>query len=175
MNMTFARVRPTVAPTKGTPGSAGLDIYIPNFTKEYIKDYGEQNYRKLDYNGIQATRIDTFDHEIILSPKTAIVIPIGLKFNIPKGYGLFAFNKSGVVIKQTVIKLAEVIDHDYQGEVFVSIWNYGEEFIRIKENQKIIQLVLLEVPEYTLQEVEELDLYTSNSIRGNGAMGSTGL
>ena len=174
MNMTFARVRPTVAPTKGTPGSAGLDIYIPAFNERYRDEFVSRNIFAPN-KGCFNSRIDLFDKEIVVEPEDRVILPVGLKFNIPKGYGLFAFNKSGVVYKQTIIKLAEVIDSDYQGEVFVSIWNYGPISIRIQENQKIIQLVLLEVPEYTLQEVDESNLYASNSIRGNGAMGSTGL
>ena len=169
--MTFSRVRPTVAPSKGTEGSAGLDIYLPNFDEKFLEDVRKKNTD----SGYFVPSNAAVKNSLIVYPKKSIVIPLGLKFNIPTGFGLFAFNKSGVVFKQTIVKLAEVIDSDYQGEVFLSIWNYSEFSSILTENQKIIQLVLLDLPYYTLTEVEEKELYYTESVRGEGAMGSTGL
>lgn len=175
MDMTFARVRPTIVPSKGTEGSAGLDLYVPTFNEQFKKDFDLKSNFISHWLVNNPTRLDLFDKEIAIESKDRVIIPLGLKFNIPVGYGLFAFNKSGVVFKQTIIKLAEVIDSDYQGEIFLSIYNYGPTSIRIQEHQKIIQLVLLEVPNYILKEVGEFLLYPEMSIRGLGAMGSTGL
>jgi len=169
MTLKYALTRSTIEPSKGTTCAAGLDLYTPDFNESFLSTFREKNVSVCKRN------LFSKNVHITLGPGESLQIPLGIKFNIPKGYALIAFNKSGVSFKQSLVKLAEVIDSDYQGEVFVTMYNYSSVDTYIYPNQKIIQLILLETPSYTLEHSRESELYTVISERGDGSMGSTGL
>ena len=141
----FLRVREVKIPTRGTIESAGIDFYIP-----------------------------TYSNPIIIEPRRRALIHTGIKVSIPKGYALIAFNKSGIAVKKNLQIGACVVDSDYQGEIFVHLYNTGLTEVTLNPDEKFIQFLLLPVPETTLNEVfTEEQLYTSTSERGDGCMGST--
>lgn len=159
----FTKVRDVKSPCYGTDGSAGIDFFIPNRKKS-----------------------------IVLSPQSDVLIPSGIKADIPEGYMLLAANKTSIAVskeahiraghpKKIVIAApdsplivgAEVADSDYQGEIFLHLINVGNFKVRLKPGQKILQMVLVRAPKAQLEEVQESDLFTEDSQRGNGAFGST--
>ena len=159
--MKFTRVREVMAPTRGTERSAGIDFYVPR-------------------------GIDTS-----IAPGMDILIPSGIKAEIRKGYMLMAADKSGVVsskfaqlgaglqpkygaLESPVIIGAKIVDEDYQGEIHIHLINVGKYPIRIKQNMKIAQFILVPVLYEELQEVESFELFSHKSERGEGNFGSTG-
>tara|TARA_A100001011_G_C13911815_1_gene675391 strand:- start:90 stop:524 length:435 start_codon:yes stop_codon:yes gene_type:complete len=142
--MRIAKVRKVKTPTRGTAKSAGIDFYIPE------------------------------GYEQRLNPGESCLIPSGIKAQIPKGYALVAFNKSGVAVKKSLYVGACVVDEDYQGEIHINLTNVGLEEVSISSGEKIIQLVLLPVNYDNVEEVDEKTLYDSESERGSGGFGSTG-
>lgn len=108
-----------------------------------------------------------------LKPRERKVFVIGLKFEIPKGYEMQIRPKSGLTLKYgiTVLNTPGTIDSCYRGEVGVILINHGNEDYKVKKREKIAQAVINKIEIVKVIEVEEL----SNSSRGEGGFGSTGL
>ena len=70
------------------------------------------------------------DHDPVLggfyiNPQSHQSIPSGIKVNVPEGYALVAFNKSGIATKKGLQVGACVVDCGYQGEVHIHLTNVG--------------------------------------------------
>ena len=141
--MKIAKIRDVKTPTRGTPKSAGIDFYVPN---DFIST--------------------------IVKPNSAIKIPSGIKAEVPEGYALIAFNKSGVALKGLSIG-ASVVDEDYQGEINLHVFNHLDIDITINPGDKLVQFILIPVFYATVVEVLLQDLFTRSSERGEGGFGST--
>jgi dUTP pyrophosphatase len=139
--------RDTKAPTRGTPGSAGIDFFVPN-------DYPSET--------------------ILLNPGESVLIPSGIVADVPDGHALIAFNKSGVATKQGLVVGAAVVDSDYTGEIHINMFNASNQEQDIKRGQKIVQFLLLPVNMTEQIEVVE-ELPNKDTERGSGGFGSTGL
>lgn len=119
---------------------------------------------------------DAFDF-IRLDPGESVVLPTGIKVEVPHGYMLEVKNKSGVASKKSLVVGACVIDSGYSGEVFVNLHNIGNLPQSIAPGQKIAQLVLIPVVQWRSFLVDENKLYVDEltiSNRGTGTLGSTG-
>jgi len=160
--MLFSKVRNVKSPVRGTKKSAGIDFFVPVFSQEFVNDLKRKNDNLI----LEGNRI-------ILNPNTSILIPSGIKVKLPDNYFLNAFNKSGVSSKKKLIKLAETVDEDYQGEIHLSIINISNEVQIISENEKIIQFILLPTIYTDIIEKPLDELYTESTIRGSGGFGST--
>lgn len=160
--MKFSKVRDVKSPVRGTGKAAGIDFFVPNFDKEFV-----------------------------LRPAQDLLIPSGIKMEIPEGYMLMGADKSGVVTSvyaclganrepkpgaftSIVIIGAKIVDEDYQGEIHIHVINIGNEVVTIKPGMKIAQFILVPVSYEELEEVPESELFSRSSERGEGALGSTG-
>jgi len=144
--MKIKKIRQVKTPTRGTPDSAGIDLYIP-------KDYTNK--------------------PITIEPGESLFIPSGIKAHVPKGHAWVAMNKSGVAVKQGLSVGAQVVDADYDGEIHIHVFNFSDIPQEIQPEQKIIQMLLLPVNFENIEEVEELP--DRKTERGSGGFGSTGL
>ena len=142
--MKILKCRNVKTPTRGTSKSAGIDFYTPNNMAP-----------------------------ILLGPGDDALIPSGIKAQVPPGYALIAFNKSGVATKSKLIKGAEVVDEDYPGEIHIHVFNNGKSTILINPGHKLIQFILIKMNYEDIEVVETLD--NTESERGDGAFGSTGI
>lgn len=97
------------------------------------------------------------------------VIDTGVHIEIPRGYVGFLKSKSGLNVKYSLCGEG-VIDSGYTGSIKVKLYNYSAENYTFERGDKIIQLVLLPIPEVELVQVESLD----ETERGAGGFGSTG-
>ena len=143
--MKFTKIKDVKTPTRANSTDAGIDFFIPNT-----------------------------EQPICLSPGHSCFVPSGIKVNVPEGYALLAFNKSGIAVKKSLHVGACVVDHGYQGEVHINLTNVGTENITLEPGDKIVQFVLLPLGDPTVEEVKHDDLYTETSSRGEGGFGSTG-
>lgn len=99
------------------------------------------------------------------------VFPTGLEMEIPYGYGLFIFSRSGHGFNND-IRLGNcvgVIDSDYRGEVKIKLTADGGEPKLFRKGDRIAQGCILPVPRVQFNVVEKL----SDTIRGAGGFGST--
>ncbi len=146
-SLRFAKVRPVKNPQRGTPGSAGIDFFVPD-------DYPES-----------LCSVD---------PGGRYLIPSGIKANIPNGYALIAMNKSGVSLKKDLIVGACVVDSDYQGEIHLHLINTGKYTVTISPGEKLVQFLLIPVSHANFLITTEEKLYFKTTTRGDGGFGSTG-
>lgn len=143
--LNVSKVRDVKTPIRGHDFDAGIDFFIPNDFKEVTIEWGE-----------------------------SILIPSGIKVNVPQGYMLKAENKSGVATKLGLQIGACVIDHGYQGEVIMHLTKVTKGSVTIQPGQKIAQFILQSISTCKVKEVSIEELYESKSERGEGGFGSTG-
>ena len=145
--MKFLKVRDVKDPSRGTPQSAGIDLFIPNdFTPQFLR------------------------------PGDSILIPAGLKINVPENHVFIMMNKSGVATKKHLDVGACVIDEDYQGEIHIHLMNVGNDSTALSPGEKIAQCLLMPIVYASVDVVEtEEALWDGKSTeRGEGGFGSTG-
>lgn len=142
--MRISKTKDVKTPIRGTAKSAGIDFFVPN-----------------DFE------------ETIVQPNGQIRIDSGIRTEVPKGYALIAFNKSGVALTGLDVG-ACVIDEDYQGPLNLHLFNPTDTPVTIQPGQKLAQFILIPMFYDTIEEVDDAELHTVETERGAGAFGSTG-
>ena len=130
-------------PQYATPGSAGLDL------RAMLKE------------------------DTVLGPGQTLLIPTGLSIYIADpGLAALVLPRSGLGHKHGIVlgNLVGLIDSDYQGQIFVSVWNRGHDHFTIQPMERVAQLVVVPVLQVAFNVVESFD----ESDRGEGGFGSTG-
>ena len=102
------------------------------------------------------------------------VIETGIKMEVPSGYMLQILNKSGIASKRHLLVGACVVDEGYDGEIFINLHNVGDKVQFLDPGQKIAQGVFVKIEKPELQVVLEDKIYDEETLRGSGALGSTG-
>ncbi|MGM5483962.1 MAG: dUTP diphosphatase [Nanobdellota archaeon] len=105
-----------------------------------------------------------------LAPGERYAFPTGIATSFPEGYVLLYRDRSGLAAKKGLHILAGVIDSNYRGEHKVVVLNTGKEEIEINEGDRIVQALLIKLPEIDVKEVEDLD----DTVRGDNGFGSGG-
>ena len=137
-----ARLRGNL-PHYGTPGAAGLDLRA------------------------------CLGEDLTLQPGDSQLVPSGVAIHIgDPGYAAIVLPRSGLGAKHGIVlgNLVGLIDSDYQGQVFVSVWNRGKMAFTIQPMDRVAQLVLVPVAQVEWNVVEDF----TASERGAGGFGSTG-
>ena len=110
---------------------------------------------------------------LTLEPRQTELIPTGLAIHIADpGLATVILPRSGLGHKHGIVlgNLVGLIDSDYQGQLYVSCWNRGQDSFTIKVGERIAQLVLVPVVQAQFNIVSDFD----QSDRGEGGFGSTG-
>ena len=137
-----ARIREAM-PHYGTPGAAGLDLRA------------------------------CIDAPLTLQPGDSQLVPSGIAIHLgDPGYAAVVLPRSGLGAKNGIVlgNLVGLIDSDYQGQIFISVWNRGRAAFTIQPMDRIAQLVVLPVQQVALNVVDDFEA----SGRGAGGFGSTG-
>jgi len=130
-------------PSYGTPGAAGLDLRA------------------------------CLDAPLTLQPGDTQLVPAGLAIHIADpAYAALILPRSGLGAKHGIVlgNLVGLIDSDYQGQLFISVWNRGRDAFTIAPMDRIAQLVIVPV----LQVQWNVVTAFNDSSRGAGGFGSTG-
>ncbi|MGL4387898.1 MAG: dUTP diphosphatase [Brevinema sp.] len=110
--------------------------------------------------------------DLIILPGQIAMIPTGLSFEIPSGFEVQIRARSGLASKGLIIPNAPgTIDADYRGEIKILLCNLSGVDFTITPQMRIAQMVLASVTQADFEITEEL----SNTTRGDGGFGSTGL
>ena len=131
-------------PEYATPGSAGLDIRA------------------------------CLDAPLVLNPGESSLIPSGFAIHIEdNNLAAVLLPRSGLGHKHGIVlgNLVGLIDSDYQGQVYVSCWNRGNESFTINPGDRIAQMVLVPVVQTRFELVNDF----TDSSRGTGGFGHTGI
>lgn len=112
-------------------------------------------------------------NDVIITPgREHVALRTGLAFEIPEGYVMMVYSRSGHGFKNGV-RLANgtgVIDSDYRGEVMVKMHNDGSSTVHVTAGERIAQAMIIPVSQVHLILADEL----SDTARGSGGLGSTG-
>lgn len=130
-------------PEYATPGAAGLDLRA------------------------------CLDAPIVLQPGETQLIPTGLAIHIENpDLAAVLLPRSGLGHKHGIVlgNLVGLIDSDYQGQVYVSCWNRGQEPFTLQVGERLAQMVFVPVVQVDFERVEEF----STSQRAEGGFGHTG-
>lgn len=113
------------------------------------------------------------DEAITLAPGETKLIPTGLAIHIDDpSLAAVLLPRSGLGHKHGIVlgNLVGLIDSDYQGQVFVSCWNRGQDTFEINVGERLAQMVFIPVVQVAFEQVEEF----TSSERGTGGFGHTG-
>jgi dUTP pyrophosphatase len=130
-------------PQYATPGAAGLDLRA------------------------------CIDEVIAVAPGDTYLVPSGIAIHLEDpGLAAMVLPRSGLGHKHGIVlgNLVGLIDSDYQGQIFVSIWNRGQKTFTLNPMERIAQLVVVPVLQVGFNVVDEFEA----SHRGAGGFGSTG-
>lgn len=113
------------------------------------------------------------DEPLTLSPMGRAMVPTGLALELPDAHhGAFVFARSGLAVKHglALSNGVGVIDSDYRGEIRVGLVNLSPESYTIQPGERIAQLVVMPVVQFSASEADALE----ETSRGSGGFGSTG-
>ena len=129
-------------PSYATPGSSGMDIRA------------------------------NIESPMAIRPLERLLVPTGLRIELPIGYEAQIRPRSGMAIKQGIscLNTPGTIDADYRGEIKVILINLSPDEQVIQPGDRIAQMVIQKIEQVAWQSVEEL----SASERAEGGFGHTG-
>lgn len=109
---------------------------------------------------------------VAVAPGRKVTVKTDVAFEVPEGYVLKLYSRSGHGFKHGV-RLANgtgIIDSDYRGHVPVCLHNDGNQPFIVELGDRVAQAMIVPVPRVEFQVVNEL----SETVRGEGGFGSTG-
>lgn len=122
-------------------------------TKKHDTDAGIDCYLNINDN-------------IGIMPNQTVLVPLGFKMKVPKGYAGIVKARSSIFTQG--INIDGVIDSDYRGEVMVMVQNVNSTPFIIAPLDRICQIVVTKI-DLEVEFVDDLD----ETIRGTGGFGST--
>lgn len=125
--MKIVKIRNVKTPNRGTKGSAGIDMYIP---EDFIP--------------------------VILSKGDSVLIPSGIRARVPEGHALIMDNKSGVATKMGLVVGADIVDSDYDGEIHLHLIKVTHGTVKLEPGMKIVQGLITPISHEAVEEVDEL-------------------
>lgn len=131
-----------------------------------LPDYATEGSAAMDLRAMLDVATD-------LKPGETLLIPTGIAIHIgDPALAAMILPRSGLGHKHGIVlgNLVGLIDSDYQGQLFVSCWNRGDETFRIEIGERIAQLLLVPVVRAQFEQVTEFD----ESDRGSGGFGHSG-
>lgn len=118
------------------------------------------------------------NNRIVIDPKERVMIPTGLILDIPQGYRVDFYPRSGLSLKFGVnlINCIGIVDSDYTDECFVLLHNTSDQRFIIEDGERIAQIALVKVEDFVFQPInmtkEELKVFKASN--RTGGFGSTG-
>jgi len=114
------------------------------------------------------------DKPVVIHPGSVALIPTGLAFNVPVGWKIMLYSRSGHGFKNGIrlVNCVGIVDAGYRGEVLIALRNdHPIESFTINFNDRIAQASLEKVEPVSLCEVSVLN----STERGTNGLGSTGV
>lgn len=109
---------------------------------------------------------------ITLHPMQRLIVPTGLRVEIPEGFEMQIRPRSGLALKHgiTLPNTPGTIDSDYRGPLGVALVNLGAGPYTVQHGDRIAQMIVAPVVQVRMVVVEAL----GETARGEGGFGSTG-
>jgi dUTP pyrophosphatase len=113
------------------------------------------------------------DDTLILQPGQTELLPTGIAIHIADpSLAAVLLPRSGLGHKHGIVlgNLVGLIDSDYQGQLYVSCWNRGNDVFSVDPGERIAQMVFVPVVRAGFEVVDDF----ADSVRGAGGFGHTG-
>ena len=109
---------------------------------------------------------------VTLAPGARVLVPTGLRLEVPEGFEVQIRPRSGLALKHgiTLPNSPGTIDSDYRGPLGVIVMNAGRDPFEITHQMRIAQMVVAPVVQARFALTEGL----SETARGTGGFGTTG-
>lgn len=142
-----------------------MKVQVINQSKHDLPEYKTEDSAGMDLKA-------NLESDVVLKPLERKLIPTGLHIALPSGYEAQVRPRSGLALKHgiSVLNTPGTVDADYRGDIGVILVNLSNEDFRVKDGDRIAQLVIAKHEKITFIEVVEL----SETDRGAGGFGSTG-
>ncbi len=112
------------------------------------------------------------DSDAIVEEDSPSVLHTGIAVEIPDGYAMMIYSRSGHGFKNDT-RLANcvgILDSDYRGEILVKLTADKGGQLVVQPGDRIAQAMIVPINQVKFEEVNEL----SETERGQGGFGSTG-
>ena len=143
-----------------------LDPRLRDNTEEFFPRYATPGAAGLDLRACIAAPLQ-------LHPGETQLIPAGIAIHLADpSLAAMILPRSGLGHKHGIVlgNLVGLIDSDYQGQIFVSLWNRSQIPFTLMPLERMAQLVIVPIVQAKFTIVDEFPL----SERGSGGFGSTG-
>jgi len=110
---------------------------------------------------------------ITVEPGDTHLIPTGIAIHLEDpSLAAMILPRSGLGHKHGIVlgNLVGLIDSDYQGQIFISLWNRGQAPFTLNPMERIAQMVVVPVVQVDLKIVDDFE----ETERGAAGFGSTG-
>lgn len=107
----------------------------------------------------------------IIHPHSQTIISTGIALDLPKNTCGKIYGRSGLSVKHQIEVGAGLIDEDYNGEIKVILYNFGNEEFKCQIGMRIAQIVIH--PIETPKIIERSSPFKNKTEQHNG-FGSTG-
>lgn len=110
---------------------------------------------------------------ITVQPMQRVLVPTGLRVQLPQGYEMQIRPRSGMALKHgiTLANTPGTIDADYRGEIGIIVINLSDQPYVINDGDRICQMVIKQYSHVEWEEVDSID----ETVRGEGGFGHTGV
>ena len=111
--------------------------------------------------------------ELVIPPGEFMLVPTGLRMEIPRGYEGQVRPRSGLAARNGVgvLNAPGTIDSDYRGVVKVVLFNFGRDPFIIRRGDRIAQIIIARCEQAQISIVPEV----METVRGSGGFGHTGV
>ena len=133
-----------MSPAEG--GGSGRRIQVKILDARIGRDYPLPQHATSGAAGVDLRAC--VDAPLELPPGSTELIPSGIAIYIADpGYAALVLPRSGLGHKHGIVlgNLVGLIDSDYQGQIFVSVWNRGQSHFTVQPGERIAQLVVVPV------------------------------
>lgn len=148
-------------------GDAGIDLYVPEYSKETYDKLLELNSNNT---------VCVHDKYISVAPHEVVKIPLGIKAKFDNSMAMVIMNRSSIATNKHFDVMACVIDSSYQGEWILSMCNTSEDMQNVDFGAKITQVLPLYINNEVFiiaENMTEDEFFWERTLRGAGGFGST--
>lgn len=110
---------------------------------------------------------------IVVRPRERIAVPTGFVLNIPEGFEVKLYARSGLSLKNgiSLSNSVGVIDCDYKEELYVTVINNSDDVFILRDGMRIAQFEMVAKQPFDIAETTTKPTATTDR---KGGLGSTG-